>query len=167
MKPLRCPLRHSGFTLKMSLFTSPLLENGAAANLWGEKEAHKLSRATKSQISGSSPSTQRASLFPEYSLSGESLVCVSVEGQVRPFIIIFFSTSGMIWKARGVCMKAACFLSCVCVGLGRGYSFQMEGGLKCGPLFIQGNSLWIAHSVSLQKDLIHWCRGPSGCPRLK
>lgn len=52
------------------------------------------------------------------------------------------------------------FLSCVWIGIWHSYGFQM--GFKMCPMFIQGNSLWIAHSVPFQKDLIHCCWGPLG-----
>lgn len=42
-----------------------------------------------------------------------------------------------------------------------------DGGLKLTPVFIQSSRLWISHSVSVEKDLIHWPWGPSGSPNLQ
>lgn len=70
-------------------------------------------------------------LFQNILYQGESPICVSVKGQVRPF---FDGAPGpaRVSKAGGICMKAGHFLSCVCVGFWHSYSLQM-GFLKRVP----------------------------------
>lgn len=46
----------------------------------------------------------------------------------------------------------------VWTGIWHRYGFQLQ---MC-PMFVQGNSLWIAHSVPSQNYLIHCCWGPLG-----
>lgn len=110
------------------------------------EETYKLSPVTKSQLSISSP-VYRGALVPECPISGESFIFEPVKGQVQSFD----STSRARKKVNVKTTRYAhegwafSFLWCVWIGIWHSYGFQM--GFKMCPVFIQGNSLWIAHSV--------------------
>lgn len=114
----------------------------------------------KSQLSVSSP-VDRGPLVLQYPISGESFILQPVKGQVQPFHGASRPVEVHVKTARYVHESwPFSFLRCVWTGIWRSYGFQM--GIEMCPVFIQGNTLWIAHSVSFQKGLIHGCWGPFG-----
>lgn len=104
-------------------------------------------------------------LFQNILYRGESPICVSVKGQVRPFLFWRCTRACMSIKSRRYLHESWPF-SFMCLHWLLARLSPPDGVFKTRPVFIQGNSLWIAHSVWVQKDLIHCCGGPSGCPDL-
>lgn len=101
----------------------------------------------------------RGTLVPKYFISDKSLISESVKGQVQALPSLSRPVKLNVKTTRYV-RESWAFSSLwqVWTGICHRYGFQL---LMC-PMFVQGNSLWIAHSVQTQNDLIHCCWGPLG-----
>lgn len=85
------------------------------------------------------------------------------KGQVHSFDRASRPVKLNVKNRKGMCLKADHFLFSDVFELASDTAMASRWGLKMRPVFIQGNTLWIAHSVPFQKDLIHSHWGPLGC----
>lgn len=116
------------------------------------EETHKLSPVMKSQLSVSSP-VDRGPLILQYPITGESFILQPMKGQVQPFHGASRPVEVHVKTARYVHESwPFSFLRWVWTGIWRSYGFQM--GIEMCPVFIQGNTLWIAHCFFPKRP--HW-----------
>lgn len=138
-----------------------LLESNLAANNW-ERRLTNYPRWWKKQFL-----ITEEPLSPlDYSLSGESFISEVVKGQVQSSDSLHPGLKSDTPNAQSISAWTLTIFSHV-FDLASDTAMASRWGLKRTPVFIQGNGLWITHSVSVQKDLIHCCWGPSGSLNLQ
>lgn len=150
------PLSSTWPHLKSFILHFMLLESNLAANNW-ERRLINYPQWWKKQLL----ITDEPLSPPDSSLSGESFITEVVKGQVQSSDSLQPGLESDMSNAKSISAWRLTIFSHV-FDLASDTAMASRWGLECTPVFIQGNHLWITHSVSVQKDLIHCPWGPSG-----
>lgn len=156
---LHCPLH--GLTWKVSFCTWCFWKATWRPTAKREK-TYKFSSVMKKQL----VITEEPLSPPDYSLSGESFISEVVKGQVQSSDSLHLGLKSDTPNAQSISAWTLSIFSRV-FDLASDTAMASRWGLKLTPVFIQSNRLWISHSVSVEKDLIHWPWGPSGSLNLQ